>query len=149
MPNPQLFEQWLADQPPASQHLARQIRDAIIATGHNYQEAIKWGSPCYWLPQISKRNIIWFQPHNDYIRLGFFNGATMPDPDNLLEGTGKRLRHIKVHHLTSPFREAKGARKRSESGGCPRQCDITPQTLTTYVNLSTQHAISDPNSLSS
>ncbi len=127
MPNPQLFEEWLAEQPPASQHVSRQIRDAIIASGHDFQEAIKWGSPCYWLPEISKRNIIWFQPHNDYIRLGFFNGATMPDPHNLLEGTGKRLRHIKVHQLTTP---------------------TDPQTLTTYVNLSTQHAIQNPSSLS-
>ena len=50
----------------------------------------------------------------------------MPDPDNLLEGTGIRLRHIKVHNLN----------------------DIKPQTLTNYVQLSTEHAISDPKSLS-
>ena len=50
----------------------------------------------------------------------------MPDPDNLLEGTGIRLRHIKVYNLT----------------------DNKRQTLTNYVQLSTEHTIADPKSLS-
>ena len=146
--NQNIFDDWLSDQPPESHQLLSDIRSSIIASGHNFTEGIKWGSPCYWLPEISRRTITWIQPHNDYVRLGFFNGATMPDPQNLLEGSGKKLRHIKVHNLTSPFREAKGARKRSESGGCPHQCDITPQTLTNYVQASTNLAIADPESLS-
>lgn len=34
-----------------------------------------------------------------YINLGFFYGAMLPDPQNLLEGTGKKMRHVKVHNL--------------------------------------------------
>jgi hypothetical protein len=30
------------------------------------------------------------------INLGFYYGADLPDPANLLEGTGKALRHIKI-----------------------------------------------------
>ena len=124
--NQEAFDEWLAEQPPDARRLLSEIRDIVVASAHNFTEGIKWGSPCYWLPEISLRNIIWFQHHNNYVRLGFFNGATMPDPDNLLEGTGIRLRHIKVHNLN----------------------DIKPQTLTNYVQLSTEHAISDPKSLS-
>lgn len=29
--------------------------------------------------------------------VGFFHGASLPDPVGLLEGTGKRMRHVKVH----------------------------------------------------
>jgi hypothetical protein len=28
--------------------------------------------------------------------IGFFHGATLPDPAGLLEGTGKRMRHVKL-----------------------------------------------------
>ncbi len=126
--NPQLFEDWLSEQPTESHQLIRDVRSAIIAAGHNFTEGIKWGTPGYWLPEISRRNIVYIAPHNNYVRLGFFNGATMPDPQNLLEGTGKKLRHIKIHRLTYP---------------------TDPQTLTNYVNLSTQHAIQNPYSLSS
>lgn len=122
----EVFETWLAEQPSAQRQLICDIRSAIIASGHNFTEGIKWGTPGYWLPEVSRRNIVYIAPHNNYIRLGFFNGATMPDPDNLLEGTGKKLRHIKVHEINDQLRDA----------------------LTQYVNASTEHAIADPASLS-
>ena len=28
--------------------------------------------------------------------VGFFNGASLPDPEGLLEGSGKRMRHVKL-----------------------------------------------------
>jgi hypothetical protein len=31
-----------------------------------------------------------------HVNVGFFQGATLPDPAGLLEGTGKRMRHVKV-----------------------------------------------------
>lgn len=34
-----------------------------------------------------------------YVNLGFFRGTELADPDGLLEGSGKRLRHIKVRSL--------------------------------------------------
>ena len=124
--NDEVFEAWLADQPAESHQLIRDIRTAIIAAGHNFTEGIKWGTPGYWLPEISRRNIVYIAPHSNYVRLGFFNGATMPDTDNLLEGTGKKLRHIKIYEVTESNR----------------------QSLTSYIRASAEHAIADPNSLS-
>jgi len=40
--------------------------------------------------------ICYIAPLKDRINLGFNRGAVLPDPDGLLEGTGKLLRHIKV-----------------------------------------------------
>ena len=34
-----------------------------------------------------------------HVNLGFYYGAILPDPQRLLEGTGKNLRHIKVNTL--------------------------------------------------
>ena len=31
-----------------------------------------------------------------HLNLGFFYGAHLADPDNLLEGSGKDLRHLKI-----------------------------------------------------
>jgi len=31
-----------------------------------------------------------------HVNVGFFNGATLDDPAGLLEGTGKRMRHVKL-----------------------------------------------------
>jgi hypothetical protein len=37
--------------------------------------------------------------HGSYVNLGFFHGVDLPDPDKQLEGTGKKLRHIKIRTL--------------------------------------------------
>lgn len=31
--------------------------------------------------------------------LGFYQGAKLPDPEALLEGTGKNMRHVKIQSL--------------------------------------------------
>ena len=38
-------------------------------------------------------------PMSSYVRLGFYFGAMLTDPDVLLQGEGKRLRHVKVRSL--------------------------------------------------
>jgi hypothetical protein len=35
-----------------------------------------------------------------YVNLGFYHGAPLADPARLLEGTGKRLRHVKIHNAS-------------------------------------------------
>jgi len=32
----------------------------------------------------------------DHANVGFFHGATLPDPTGLLQGSGKRMRHVKL-----------------------------------------------------
>jgi hypothetical protein len=36
----------------------------------------------------------------DHVNVGFFNGAALDDPFELLEGTGKRMRHVKLKRGT-------------------------------------------------
>jgi hypothetical protein len=38
-------------------------------------------------------------PHQNWVNLGFYKGVDLPDPDGLLEGTGKKLRHVKVRSV--------------------------------------------------
>lgn len=39
-----------------------------------------------------------------YVNLGFYQGARLPDPARLLEGTGKDLRHVKIRSLADADR---------------------------------------------
>jgi hypothetical protein len=38
----------------------------------------------------------------DHVNVGFFHGAFLPDPRGLLEGTGKRMRHVKLRPGVEP-----------------------------------------------
>ena len=35
-------------------------------------------------------------PHAGWLNLQLADGALLPDPDGLIEGTGKRIRHVKI-----------------------------------------------------
>jgi hypothetical protein len=61
-------------------------------------------------------------PMKERINLGLANGASLPDPEGLLEGTGKGIRHIKLtsaEAATAPaVRElVAGALKATKNGG--------------------------------
>jgi hypothetical protein len=50
--------------------------------------------------------VIYICPMKDNVRLGFMWGGQLPDPEAILEGEGKRLRHIKVRTMTEAGRPA-------------------------------------------
>ena len=39
---------------------------------------------------------VYILPHTAWINLGFYKGTDLPDPKGLLEGTGARMRHVKI-----------------------------------------------------
>ena len=47
-------------------------------------------------PKKMKEGYVYVLPHKSWVNLGFYQGALLEDPDGLLEGTGKKLRHIKI-----------------------------------------------------
>lgn len=40
-------------------------------------------------------------PHAKWVNLGFYKGADLDDPDDLLEGAGAKLRHIKLNSVVA------------------------------------------------
>ena len=50
-------------------------------------------------PKKMKEGYVYILPHKSWVNLGFFRGAILDDPDRLLEGTGKSMRHIKIKSL--------------------------------------------------
>lgn len=43
-----------------------------------------------------KGRICYIAPFKKHANLGFMQGASLGDPEGLLEGTGKNLRHVKI-----------------------------------------------------
>ena len=90
-------EEWLSNLPPDLQEITKALRAAArrnMLKAHEfiYHDAIGYsttGSPfdriCYIAPQ-----------KKGYVNFGFFFGAELPNPEKLLIGEGKRLRHVKV-----------------------------------------------------
>jgi len=71
------------------------LRGLILEADPELKESIKWGNPVY----EKAGKVCYLAATKAYVSLGFFNGAMLLDPDQLIEGTGKKMRHIKVRHL--------------------------------------------------
>ena len=50
-------------------------------------------------PKKMSEGYCYIIPHKNWINLGFYQGAHLPDPSELLEGTGKNMRHVKIRSL--------------------------------------------------
>ena len=50
-------------------------------------------------PKKMSEHFCYIGAFKKHVNLGFYYGADLPDPQGLLEGTGKNLRHIKVKNL--------------------------------------------------
>jgi hypothetical protein len=50
-------------------------------------------------PKKTSEHFCYIGAHREHVNLGFYYGAELPDPKGLLEGTGKKLRHIKVREV--------------------------------------------------
>ena len=73
--------------------LARELRRIIRKAVPNASESIKWGMPVY----EADRMICAVRAGDDYVALQFYtSGTKLDDPDGLLEGSGKRMRHVKI-----------------------------------------------------
>jgi hypothetical protein len=51
-------------------------------------------------PKKMTQHYAYIAVQSSHINLGFYHGSSLADPDGLLEGTGKELRHIKIHNLS-------------------------------------------------
>ena len=57
-------------------------------------------------PKKKSEHFCYISAQKDDVNLGFYYGAELPDPEELLQGTGKLLRHVKI-------REPKAIRSRA------------------------------------
>ncbi|SFE17223.1 hypothetical protein SAMN05216238_109103 [Lentibacillus persicus] len=88
-------DQFIINSPENIQDIIRQLRKLIFETSPNITEEMKWGKPCY----IENGLVCYLQTAKQHVNLGFYFGAHLKDKDNLLQGSGKKMRHIRVNQL--------------------------------------------------
>jgi hypothetical protein len=75
------------------QEIANQLRLFVKKTLPQSKEGINpWRIPIF----ESNGPICYYMAGKNHITLGFIRGTSLPDPEGLLEGTGKNLRHVKI-----------------------------------------------------
>jgi len=88
-------DSWMFELEPGLRTVARTLRKLILMAAPNLSESIKWGNPYY----ERGGRVCYLASTDKYVSLGFFNGAGLSDPAGRIEGTGKKMRHVKVRSL--------------------------------------------------
>jgi hypothetical protein len=94
-------EAWFSADEPLRQ-LARAWFERIRALGPDVRELLHDGHPTACVDDAAFAYVDAFAAH---VGIGFYEGASLPDPAGLLEGAGKRMRHVKLR-LGRPVDEA-------------------------------------------
>ena len=95
------FEEAIAESAPHAQELAIRIRELIgdvyphvVEVPWPNQQTVGYGVG----PKKMSEHFCYIGAHRNHVNLGFNYGSDLPDPDQRLEGSGKRFRHIKFHN---------------------------------------------------
>jgi hypothetical protein len=101
------FDELLADVEPGLAAIARRLRAIIRAVDPRTVETVRLGdnAATYGVgPRKMTDGYAYIMPKRDYVNLGFYQGALLADPKQLLEGSGKGLRHVKIRSLADANR---------------------------------------------
>lgn len=72
------------------------IRSIFLSADDELTEEIKYGGLVF---NLSGALIGGVFPYKEHVSIEFSNGADFPDPAGLLEGKGKKRRHLKIREI--------------------------------------------------
>jgi hypothetical protein len=87
------IDEWMKRHDGALGDLARHWFEVMRACGDEVRELLHDGCPTACLGDVPFAYVNAFTAH---VNMGFFQGASLPDPARLLEGSGKCMRHVKL-----------------------------------------------------
>jgi hypothetical protein len=86
-------EKWMKEHPGELGAIARHWFNVIRQRGDDVRELLHDGHPTACIADAAFAYVNVFKAH---VNVGFFRGAEIDDPDGLLEGSGKFMRHVKL-----------------------------------------------------
>ena len=91
----------LGEHSPELQAIERALRATIRRELPDGVEQVDFGNKLIAFGRSMRMRGLLFAiiAHKTWVNLQLADGAELPDPDGLIEGTGKRIRHIKIRSV--------------------------------------------------
>ena len=96
-------DRWFEEQTAGLGGIARHWFDVMRGQGEDVRELLHDGHPTACVGDAAFCYVNAFTAH---VNVGFFLGAWLSDPLGLLEGSGKRMRHVKLRPGAAPSEAA-------------------------------------------
>ena len=82
------LEEWQAE-------IVSGVRKIVLEAAPEALEAVKWAQPVY----ESNGPFAYIKAFKSNVNFGFWRGIDLSDPDKVLEGSGEKMRHVKLTSL--------------------------------------------------
>jgi hypothetical protein len=92
------IDAWMQEHAGELGAIAHRWFDVMRQCGDEVRELLHDGCPVACLGNAPFAYVNVFRAH---VNVGFFQGASLPDPVGLLQGTGKRMRHVTLRPETA------------------------------------------------
>ena len=92
------IDAWMKDHAGELGSIAHHWFEIMRNCGDEVRELLHDGCPVACLGDVPFAYVNAFTSH---VNVGFFQGAALPDPSHLLQGAGKRMRHVKLTPATT------------------------------------------------
>ena len=96
------FDELMDIAEPGMRPIVERLREIVVEVDPDTVEVVRLGdrAATYGVgPKKMSEGYAYILPHKNWVNLGFYKGAELPDPAGLMEGTGKMLRHVKVRSV--------------------------------------------------
>ncbi len=96
------FDELMDSAVPDMRSIVSRLREIVVDVDPDTVEVVRLGdrAATYGVgPKKMSEGYAYILPHKNWVNLGFYMGVALPDPAELLEGTGKKLRHVKVRSV--------------------------------------------------
>jgi len=84
---------YIAGLEPWQAEIARRVRGIVLQAAPEAREAIKWAQPVYEIDGP----FAYIKAFKSAVNFGFWRGAELDDPKQVLQGSGARMRHLQLH----------------------------------------------------
>jgi hypothetical protein len=101
-PQNKILDDYLEELSDDHKPLVKELRE-LIHNNLDVDEEFDGGNPVF-----TRRDdkLLFVEEKRDYVKLGFFDGRSLDDPYSLFEGTGRKIRYIKLRDLDDEAKRA-------------------------------------------
>ncbi len=96
------FEELLQLSEETMRPIVTALQETVFQVDQNACEVVRLGdrAATYGVgPRKMLDGYVYILPHKKWVNLGFYQGADLADPAGLLEGTGAKMRHVKIRSV--------------------------------------------------
>ncbi len=94
-----VVQEFLSNYPEEIRRISAELRDMARKAMPQAHEFLYYDAVTYSLDSSPLGRIVYISPMEKYVTVGFLFGAQLSDQHHLLQGVGKRARHVKIRTL--------------------------------------------------